>query len=62
MLVREPADSSLGEEGEDTAHEARAGERGRGDGTQDLLHKEQQVGHVDINVLPLTQLGWVYLT
>ena len=43
-LTREPADGGLREEGEDAAHETRAGERGRSDGTQDLLHKEQQVG------------------
>ena len=43
-LTRKSSDGGLGEEGEDTTHETWAGEGGGGDGTQDLLHKEQQVG------------------
>ena len=42
-LTWEPAHGGLGEEGEDAAHEPGAGPGGGDNGTQDLLHKEEQV-------------------
>ena len=44
QLTWEPVYGRLGQEREDTAHESWARARGRDDGTQNLLHKEQQVG------------------
>ena len=42
-LTREPPHGGLGQHGEHSAHDAGTGAGGGADGTQHLLHKEQQV-------------------
>ena len=60
-LTGESSDGSLLQHAEDAAHDAWAGAcRGR-DGTQDLLNEEQQVGHVDVEVLSVCQPAGVNL-
>ena len=62
MLTGEPSDGSFFQHAEGAAHDAGTGASGGRDGTQDLLNKEQQVGHVDIQVLPIRQPAGINLT
>ena len=62
VLTRESPDGSLLKHAEHAAHDPGTGASGGCDGTQDLLNKEQQVGHVDVQVLPVCQPAGINFT